>query len=386
MQKLKTMSPVSKACGLKGNQKTFYLQISKVASCCRAHGEVIDDVRTVESYINQWQQESDQLAQGIELPGCEHCWREEQQGRISYRQQSVHNNHNQIELYISNLCNHMCSYCSPKYSSLWQESVQTQGMLRDISLSAKQNLQPLPHPASTDHWLQQIQDYVQTCPDRSVFLKLLGGEPLMQQRNLQKLLDMNSNKIRTLSINTNLNPPSNKFLLWLLEHMDRDQLSITISLDATPAWNHVPRAGFDQDRFESNLSLLQHHGIPFKFNSVVSVLSLFDLPGFAAWRDLQRFDLSFVKLYNPDCLDPRYVPAQFRQRIWQQIKHLDVDPIITEILQHKEESIDLKLFEQYNYMSQYFSRTNIDPKHLPNDLFVEYWTWLNDHINTKFKQ
>jgi organic radical activating enzyme len=377
------MSPISKACDLKGNQKVFYLQIGRVASCERAESEVIDDVGNIESYVNQWQQESYQLTQGVELPGCKHCWREEQQGRISYRQKSLGSNHNTIELYISNLCNHMCSYCSPKYSSLWQESVQTQGIFQNISQSARQNLTPVPEPTNTDHWLQQIQDYIQTCQDRSVNLKLLGGEPLMQQRNLEKLLQMNCNKIKTLEINTNLNPPNNKFLLWLLDQIDPDQFSITISLDATPAWNHVPRAGFDRDRFESNLSLLQRHGIQFSINSTVSVLSLFDLTNFIAWRDKHGFDVSFFKIQNPDCLDPLHVPYQFRQRIWQQIKHLNVDPIIAEILQHQNKSVDLKLFEQYNYMSQYFSRASIDPKHLSNDLFVEYWSWLVDHVDRK---
>ena len=280
----------------------------------------------------------------------------------------------------------MCSYCSPKYSSLWEESIQTQGTFQNISSTAKNNLTVTQPVTDVAYWVEQIQDYIQTCDDDSVSLRLLGGEPLMQQRNLEKLLGLNSNKIKTLALHTNLNPPTNKFLTWMLDNIDIAKLKITISLDATPAYNHVPRAGFDQTRFLSNLELLQNKNVNFNFNSVLSVLSIFDLENFIAWQDCNNFKIDFTKLHNPDCLDPQYVPLKFRERIWQTIKHLNLDPVIVETLTQPDDLVDLKLFEQYNYLTQYFERSNIDPAQVNNALFVEYWTWLGNFVQERFKR
>lgn len=380
------ITPASKACSHKGNQKVFYLQINQVASCCRAHSDTIDSRRTVDSYIEQWQHESQQLVDGIELDGCQHCWRDEHQGKISYRQQLDLAGINQIELFLSNLCNHMCSYCSPKYSSLWEESIQTRGIFQNISLTAKNNLIATQPVTDVAYWVEQIQDYIQTCDDNSVSLKLLGGEPLMQQRNLEKLLGFNSNKIKTLALHTNLNPPTNKFLIWIIDNIDITKLKITISLDTTPDYNHVPRAGFDRERFLLNLELLQDKNVKFNFVAVLSILSIFDLENFIVWRDNGDFKIEFFKLNNPDCLDPQYVPLKFRERIWQTIKHLNLDPIIVETLTQPDNLVDLKLFEQYNYLTQYFERSNIDPIQVNDALFVEYWTWLTEFVKEKFKR
>jgi hypothetical protein len=38
--------------------------------------------------------------------------------------------------------------------------------------------------------------------------------------------------------------------------------------------------------------------------------------------------------------------------------------------------VDLKLFEQYNYLKQYFDRTNVD--YLQNTKFASYWNWLTE--------
>jgi len=115
-------------------------------------------------------------------------------------------------------------------------------------------------------------------------------------------------------------------------------------------------------------------------------LSIFDLKNFIRWKEHNNFNIKFYKLNNPECLDPQYVPRQFRQAIWNQISHLDVPPIISEVLHQADNIVDLKLFEQYNYLTQYFSRVEIDPEQIPNELFVEYWTWLTQHINERFKR
>jgi organic radical activating enzyme len=274
----------------------------------------------------------------------------------------------------------MCSYCSPKYSTTWQESVRTQGLFDRVSGSTNANLAIAQHH-DYDHdakkWLDEIQNYILSCEDNSVLLTLLGGEPLMQQANLEKFLQLQNSKIQQLNIITNLNPPSNKFLTWLLDHCDVSKLKFNISLDATPEFNHMPRAGFDSAKFYQNLDLLEHHGVNFEFLPVVSALSIFDLYNFLSWIQHNNFHApDFLRINNPAMLDPVVVPLEFRSRILESTDPTLLPENVRNILSEPDSSVDLKLFEQYNYLEQYFARTGIDPDRITNDLFIQYWNWL----------
>jgi organic radical activating enzyme len=370
---------MSKSCSLKGKQQLFVLQNNQIGSCCRAHYDPLDKNKSISDYVAQWSVESDQLSDGIEIPGCEHCWTHEQQGTVSYRQQQKFQpDQIEIELLLSNLCNHMCSYCSPKYSSRWQDSIRETGTFTNVSKSTKDNwLINSAVDIDKNYWLDQIRQHIDGYPDNSVNIKLLGGEPLMQRNNLQQLLELSSKKIKKLSIVTNLCPPNNKFLTWLLENSFDKKLEIFISLDSNPDYNHIPRAGFDSVAFLNNLQLLKHYNVDHYIIPVVSVLSIFENNQFEQWLTKNHFKADFNKIRNPLCLDPINIPQQFRSKIQSD------SPIVQEILNYKEEPTNLILFEQYHYLSQYFERTGIDPMTIANELFVDYWKWLTDKFESK---
>jgi organic radical activating enzyme len=370
----------AKSCALKGKQQLFALQYNQIGSCCRAHYEPLDINKTVADYTAQWAGESQQLDQGIEIPGCEHCWKHEHQGIVSYRQQHIDiwPTQNEIEILLSNLCNHMCSYCSPKYSSQWHNSVNTVGMFTNISKTAKDNLSTdYEIPNDQNYWLDQICQHINSYPDNSVNIKLLGGEPLMQRNSLEQVLILSSKKIQKLSITTNLSPPNNKFLVWLLENTSDKKLEISISLDSHPDYNHVPRSGFDQVAFLNNLQLLKQHNINHFVISVVSVLSIFEIGRFEQWLSANKFEKNFYKINNPVCLDPLNIPYEFRSQIQSTV------PMVQEILMSKSQPTDLILFEQYHYLRQYFERTRLDPGTIPNHLFQDYWLWLTNKFENR---
>jgi organic radical activating enzyme len=376
------MTLPSKSCASKGNQKVFYLHQNKIASCCRAESETLDVSHDLNWYLDNWQQESQQLDLGIQLSGCNHCWEKEAQAQVSRR--STAQSSNTIELFLSNLCNQMCSYCSPKFSTAWQDSIKEFGMFKNISNVAISNLQPEHASENIDYWIDQINQYIRQCDDHSVELKILGGEPLMQQRNLQKLLTMLTHKIKKIRVHTNLNPPNNKFLLWLIQNVGRDILQFNVSLDASPQYNQWPRARFNHVEFDNNLQLLQNNQIAVSLHAVVSVLSVFDLQNYITWARDKNINIRFNQLQNPDCLDALSIPHKFRTAIWDSIKHLDPPAVILKILQHQQQHNSLRLFEQYNYLKQYFQRNNLDPANYDNALFSEYWAWLTKNFkNTK---
>lgn len=358
------------ACSLKGQQKQFLLHLNSAASCCKSYAVPLSDFDCFEQLTDHWNNEARRLELGEQVQSCQYCWNNEVKGLQSYRQLNLAAG-NDIELVFDNLCNQMCSYCSPKFSSQWTKSVQEQGMFTNISASAARNLEiPLGRPSTA--WLHQIEQYIAAQPEKTVSVKLLGGEPLMQRKSLQRLIELGKHKVKKFVVTTNLNPPSNRFLCWLLDCVPPDTLKFEISIDATPEFNHVPRAGFDQHRFFGNLELIQKHTVDYRFLSVVSVLSLFDLPNFVLWCHKQGHPYSLLPLNNPTCLDPKLVPLEFRQALIRD--HLPKH--VAEILAHSEPLVDIKLFEQYNYLKQYFHRTGISANMIPNNLFQQYWSWL----------
>jgi sulfatase maturation enzyme AslB (radical SAM superfamily) len=368
---------MSLPCGLKGSQKQFLLHLNEIKSCCSADSEPLTTDLTFQDYIDQWHKESQQLTQGIRLPGCNICWKAEDQGLQSFRNkfQDV-TDPDLIEIFQSNLCNQMCSYCSPKYSSMWQDTVVERGVFTQVSKLVRDNMSPIHVQTNNEHWLSEVKEYINHRPDNSVSINLLGGEPLMQLRSLNFYEQLDINKIKKFKITTNLNPPTNKFLHWLLDNIPNHKLQIDISLDATPEFNHIPRAGFDADRFYQNLELVKSKQVPMMFLSVLTVLNLFDLPNYIRWSKLQGATNVFFTVHNPDCLAIKYVPHAVRLAVWSQLDNIECDQTIKDQLLQPEIKVDLKLLEQYNFINQYFERSNLTVDSITNSTFQEYWKWL----------
>ena len=369
----------SLSCNLKAQQKVILLHQRLAYSCCRGYPVKLTDDTSYQTISQQWDHEQQQIDKNIPVPSCEVCWQDERNNITSYRQ-LIGQDPKQlnIQLGFSNACNHMCVYCSPKYSSTWQKSMLVHGDFTKVSRSTNINLRPPSDaPIDVDAWVMEIQQEINKQPDYSVNLTLLGGEPLMQKDSLKQILELVSSKIKLITIITNLNPPDNKFLQWLLLRFPKDQLYFEISLDATPEFNHIPRSGFDQERFKENLELLKSENINFEFLAVCSVLNFFDLPRYQRWIERNGFFLKQFKLNNPICLDPIWIPDQFVQPILNQLLIL---PEFFQQFKEPQPMVDLKLFEQYNYLSQYFERTNINVN-TTNEEFNQYWAWLEE----KFK-
>lgn len=362
------------SCSLKGVQQVFLLNQSKANSCCRATPTSINNT-TLTELTNTWQHEARLLAQGQRLSSCQICWDKEDQGITSYRQQQPLSQAVQIELDLSNLCNHMCAYCSPKFSSKWQQSIQQHGEFINISKTAKTNLQIVEQNTNYRSWLSQIETHVASHPPDSVVLSLIGGEPLMQYHSLKDAVNLMMPAVKQLTVTTNLNPLTSKFFDQLLDTWPAEKLAFNISIDAIPEFNHVPRSGFDQQRFERNLDKLISRGINYKFLCVVSVLNVFDLASFLRW---QPDNVIMHQLNNPSCLDINIVPDEYRIVLLNSLPK-NVPPWVQESLTTPSKAVDLKLQEQYNYLTQYFSRTNTV---IPTNMkFAQYWTWLQQRFN-----
>lgn len=366
----------SLTCHLKGRQQVIYLKENRAASCCRAHSIMMES--GFSSLHQHWHHESRRLDHGERLPGCEHCWREEDQGRVSYRQIINDRYKLRIEINADNLCNHMCSYCSPRFSSMWEDSITKSGPFQNIPASDLRNMVPISRAdIDTFKTLTQIREYIQNVGE-PVTVALLGGEPLMQIDALEKLTDFDLGDNVTLEIITNLNPPSMRFLERILErYQNRSQhLKFLISLDATPEYNHVIRHGFDAGRFYRCLDLVNQYGCERSISATVSALSVLDLPYYLSWLEQNSLSAIFNILNNPRSLSVANVPRSMRLEISNSIIDSNTNPILVEQLDLPQAS-SLDQFACHQYLTQYFSRTGTDPLAVDHARFREFWAGIS---------
>jgi hypothetical protein len=118
--------------------------------------------------------------------------------------------------------------------------------------------------------------------------------------------------------------------------------------------------------------------------SIVSVLGVFDLARFDQWLKLKQYQTEFNPINNPDCLDPKYLPKHIRQQLLDELSGIDLPEFVEQSLSHDHDQVDLKLVEQYNYLTQYFTRTNIDVNKIENSLLQQYWSWLSKFMKEKY--
>ena len=166
-----------------------------------------------------------ELASGIQSSACAKCWAAESNGETSRRQQkniladtlydlSIENIQQQCTEYTptiyqittSNVCNAACIMCSGAWSSRW-ETLLGKAKKRTI----------------TDDMLDQI-DF-----DTARYVELLGGETLLESKNIEILSRLNSDCV--VSIITNGSIELSDQLYTVLKKFK--QLIICVSIDGT---------------------------------------------------------------------------------------------------------------------------------------------------------
>ena len=114
----------------------------------------------------------------------------------------------------------------------------------------------------------------------------------------------------------------------------------------------------------------------FSFAGVMSVLGIFDIANYSKWIRNNNFKVDFLSLNHPDCLDPNLIPHQFLQPLLAEFEGCIPPTEFLQLLKTEQTEVGIKLFEQYNYLKQYFFRCNIAPEKINNKFFQNYWTWL----------
>lgn len=289
------------SCRLKWSWSTIYLNTGMTASCHRASGSNMDDFDNFHNTDLKLQARQEMLAGQWPGHGCEYCRNIEQAGGVSDRQFQ-----NQIpdiyppeldtdpsatvvdpvilEVFFSNTCNLRCVYCSADCSSaIQQENSRFGGAIR-----AEENFE------YQDNRYQELVpkfwQWMHTRGQRLKRLQVLGGEPFLQSDvdqlvdyfKLRPCPDLEYNLVTNLMLPGRLLDKKLGQLADLVHKGHLKRVDLQVSVDSWGAGQEYVRYGFDRATFESNLRLVQEHGV-FRTGllSTVNALSIPEMPALA---------------------------------------------------------------------------------------------------------
>lgn len=255
-----------------------------VIPCCR-YPHIEDPDSTVGSptvrNTNSWKKIRQDMLAGIPVDGCKSCYQDEANNLKSMRKHSLTKFIpikeepilvEQLEVSFSNLCNLACVHCSSFFSSKWySEDVKAKRIIKSGVLENEFNF-------ST--WdLSNVQE-----------LKIIGGEPLMEQKKFIELLkQLDLSKIN-LQICTNGTVLPNDELRSLIEQCNEVYLCVSLDgLNSTNDWYRWP-SKFTQvleniKTFEQwwkgnrKIYLIIHH--------VVNAINIFELSKFVEFMETE---------------------------------------------------------------------------------------------------
>lgn len=209
--------------------------------------------------------------------GCRSCWDMESSGATSTRQncqetfneateEYVKQNLNKdysynisniksVEVRFDNICNLMCRFCSPDYSSVWEQAVKKDIALSDKMVEYGTYRKADYHIKLTDEIIDEITLNIAPYLDE---IMIAGGEPLYHEKHYKFLEQLQPvAKNLRLSYNTNLNTTEYKGKSILDLWQKFKKIWIRISIDGDPECYSYVRAGGNLKKVEDNIIKLK---------------------------------------------------------------------------------------------------------------------------------
>lgn len=199
-------------CLAKFHESTIWLYESKIASC--HHTPFLLTGNDTLTFYNPEgrRQQQDSMLNGNKPTECNYCWKLEAENVVSDREkkslafkksltpeQYLDRNYpfkpKALELAFQNTCNLACSYCSPSFSTEWENDIRLRGNYENITTDKK-----LHYQRGIDHrkpvnmvlfweWFNDIATELES-------IRITGGEPLLHEdtfTTFAKMIEVNPN-------------------------------------------------------------------------------------------------------------------------------------------------------------------------------------------------
>lgn len=347
------------------------------------------------------------LHQGIRAKECSRCWVEEDLGFKSLRQHLLttlthgKNINNSwmgsyfkrkedfstdiiaaADIKIGNTCNFNCIMCKPEDSSqIYNDWIKRQDseFVKEKLETDKDYFEKLKNLGYKNKSYRQYLDDVFAENRNIQWLRLLGGEPLLDKKLLQKIKELPNERKNKIKLSFTTNGSVN--LKQTLDYIDGklfDHIHFNISVEGIKEVQEYARYGSDWSQIEKNILQVKdaYKNIQCNLSYVIQTPTILRIKDLLSWAEQNNFYFSVSPCYEPDYLSLKTLPNQLRDSLKNSlIEFTDVirqDPSIDEdnnhisskqfieMLDDKEWSFDQTLFEKYKrYIKWYEANKNI---------------------------
>jgi MoaA/NifB/PqqE/SkfB family radical SAM enzyme len=210
-----------------------------------------------------------------------------------------------LDFAFSNVCNNKCRMCGPELSTQWySDAKKMQYGFEQRGVIARNSI---------------IEDY-----DLSDlrFIKMLGGEPLMEQDKFIKMLKKCNLSELTILLVTNTTQRPNEELTELFKQCKK--MTITFSIDSHGAMNDFLRKGSNWQQVEENVAWFKKtfagYPIDLSVHSVASIYNINLIEDLIIWCLKNRLYHNYVVVDGPNWIMPRHIPESVKAELIPQLE------------------------------------------------------------------
>ncbi len=266
-----------------------------------------------------WVELRENMLAGKFIEGCKSCYQDELNGLMSMRLESISSfipikNEirplEKLEVALSNLCNSACAHCSSYFSTKWHSEDVRAGRVNKIGI--------IKNDFFTEHWnLSNISS-----------IKIIGGEPFMEQKRFFELLKGLSLSNVNLQICTNGTILPNNELRRLIESCNNVYLCVSLDgIGTTNDWYRWP------SKFTEVIENMQTyeswwgsnaHIVPI-VHHVISAINIFELSAFIdlVKTDFPKWKIEWDWIRWPYWQELSSLPHKIKERLIREMSSLD---------------------------------------------------------------
>jgi len=285
-----------------------------------------------------------ELTQGNKLSECSRCWDKETNNVRSLRQSHVDTVTNTqdadvlktwiphfvkrapsfdqyritaADVKLSNVCNFSCVMCNPVSSSKIFETWNNNQDNKFVQLKLQQQPTYFQDIVATHQQLRSYQHLSDLLTQPLMQLQLLGGEPLLDKKMFNILIDLPEENKSKISLNFITNGSQN--LIAAVERLQGyKQVSFSISLEGVGAIQDWARTGSNWAQIEQNILAAQQQGILLAVTHTLQASTVIKLPALIQWCQQHQLRLDCGVLTDPDYLAVNVLPIETREKILEQ--------------------------------------------------------------------
>jgi len=208
-----------------------------------------------------------------------------------------------IDLALSNVCNNKCRMCMPQLSTHWYSDAKKLGM-------------EIPKGIITDNTIVDNYDLSDLR-----FIKVLGGEPMMEQAKLKKVLKKCTLENITILLVTNASITPDDELLDLLKQCKN--VNIDLSIDSYGTLNEFLRKDSNWENVSNNVQWYKQHFDNINVHSAISAYNVNKLHEIIDFCKENELFHEVVVVDGPRWMQPRNLPNEIKPWLLDYLNDLE---------------------------------------------------------------